>query len=120
MADRDKEYVPEGENEMEEQKQEVGPKKSKVHFHSTILRDAATGKQKLSCNYCPKTYAYSGGNTTSPIQHFRVTHRDISQVVSDFPENPEIRISQAKAKRSIAQASVVEAIDNMRKMPPEH
>ena len=53
MADRDEEYVPEGEIAIE-LKQEVGPKKSKVHFHTTILTDAATGKQKLSCNYCLK------------------------------------------------------------------
>ena len=108
MAVRDEEYLPEAQNEIEKQKQEAAAKKSKIHFHSTIITDAATGNQKLSCNYCPKAYSYSGhgGNTSTLVQHFRVIHRDIDQVVRDYPENAEIRISQAKAKRQLNSAGV--------------
>ena len=105
---------------MQEQVQERGPRKSRVHLHTRVQIDVATGKQKLCCNYCPKKYSYSGGNTTSLLQHFRVSHRDVPEVVSDFPENPEGRVSQAQAKRAIAQASIVEGIENMKTMAPDH
>ena len=121
MGDSDEEYVPEDDINMEEQVQELGPRKSRVHHHTITVIDAATGKQKLSCNYCPKRYSYCGGNTSCLLQHFRVSHRDIPQDVSDFPENPEPRILQAQAKRAIAQAarSVVEGIENRKTMPPD-
>ena len=84
MGDSDEEYVPEDDINMEEQVQELGPRKSRVHHHTITVIDAATGKQKLSCNYCPKRYSYCGGNTSCLLQHFRVTHPDVPQVVSDF------------------------------------
>ena len=120
MGDRDEDYVPEEGIDMEEQVQERGPRKSRVHLHTRVVIDVGTGKQKLCCNYCPKKYSYSGGNTSSLLQHFRVTHRDVPEVVSDFPENPEPQVSQAQAKRAIAQASIVEGIENMKTMPPDH
>ena len=38
MADRDEEYIPEDEIEVEEQKHEGGPKKSEVHHHATCTQ----------------------------------------------------------------------------------
>ena len=69
--------------------QENQVEKSKIHTHSTVVRDAATGKQKLPCNYCPKAYAYAGGNTSSMLQHFRGAHRDREDISRDFPACPE-------------------------------
>ena len=120
MGDRDEDYVPEEGVDMQAQEQESASRKSKVHLHTTVEINEATGKQKLCCKYCPKKYAYSGGNTSSLLQHFRGSHRDIPAVVSDFPENAEGRVSQAKAKRVIAQASIVEGIEHMKSMPPDH
>ena len=55
MAESDPEYLPGEEHKEEEKTNDHVIKKSKVHLHSTIITDAATGKEKLSCNYCPKT-----------------------------------------------------------------
>ena len=66
MAKRDEEYV----EELEETEQERGVRKSKVHSHCTVIRNAADNGAKLKCNYCNKAYAYTGGNTSSMMQHF--------------------------------------------------
>ena len=96
----------------------VQKKKSKVHDHCTVTNPDPAGKKKLQCNYCPKTYTYTDGNTTSILQHFRTAHRDIPALVHDFPATPAK--SAAKQKRENAQASVVESVENMKSMHPEH
>ena len=58
MGDRDEDYVPEEGVDMQAQEQESASRKSKVHLHTTVQIDEATGKQKLCCKYCPKKYAY--------------------------------------------------------------
>ena len=81
-------------------------KKSKVHIHSTIVRNEATGTKKLKFKYCTKTYAYNGSNTGSTLQHFRSTHRDMPVILANFPlATPK---SNAKLKGDIAASSIVD------------
>ena len=115
MADRDGDYISD-DNELVQTPQQT--KKSKVHVHSSIVRNEATGTLKLKCNYCTKSYAYSGGNTNSMLQHFRITHRQLPAIVADFPlETPK---SDAQLKRDLAASSIVENIERMKPMAPEN
>ena len=89
-----------------------------MHNHCTVIRPDPAGKKKLQCNYCIKNYTDSDWNTTSILQHFRNAHRDIPAHVQDFPETPAK--SAAKQKRKVAQASIIESMENMKSRPPEH
>ena len=93
-------------------------KKSKLHVHCTIVRNEATGTHKLKCNYCAKSYAYSGSNTSSMLQHFRTTHRQLPAILADFPlDTPK---SDAKLQRDLAASSIVENIEKLKQIPPEN
>ena len=85
MAERDEDYV----EELEETEQERG----------------------LKVNYCNKAHAYTGGNTSSMMQHFRGSHHDLPTIVADFPSTPAK--SAAKLKQDIAQASILQQIENL-------
>ena len=95
-------------------------KNQNIYAHCREAIDAQTGKHKLQCNYCPNSYSYKGGNTSSMIQHLRASHRDNPDVVRDFPETPGKTPSKVQEKRSLAQASIVEGIDQMKPMHPSN
>ena len=120
MADYDSDYVEEEEKIADINVTQTPAKKSKIHAHCTEAIDAQTGKHKLQCNYCPNSYSYKGGNTSSMIQHLRASHRDNPDVVRDFPETPGKTPSKVQEKRSLAQASIVEGIDQMKPMHPSN
>ena len=67
--------------------------------------------------YCPKAYKYSGGNTSSMLQHFRGAHRDRADITQNFPAFPEK--SKGAKKRELVQGLVIEEIENLRPMPPD-
>ena len=54
------------------------------------------------------------------IQHLRACHRDVPDVVRDFPDTPGKKTSKAQEKRMIAQSSIIEALDFMCPKHPEN
>jgi len=122
MADYDSDYVEEEEKiaDINVTQAPAPAKKSKIHACCREAIDTQTGKHKLQCTYCPNSYSYKGGNTSSMIQDLRASHRDNPDVVRDFPETPGKTPSKVQEKRSLAQASIVEGIDQMKPMHPSN
>ena len=121
MGDSDSDYVQEEEEKEQGLIQTQTPvKKSKIHAHCRESTDVVTGKKKLNCNYCPNSYSYKGGNTSSMMQHLRVCHRDVPDVVCDIPDTPGNKPSKAQEKRTIAQSSIIEGLDLMCPMHPDN
>ena len=77
-----------------------------MNVHIYLLR-----KKKHNCKHCPNSYSYKGGNTSSMIQHLRACHRDVPDVVRDFPDTPGNKTSKAQEKRTIAQSSIIVGLD---------
>ena len=113
MATRDGDYIPEQEED-EEMKEAYVSRKSKLHQHCSIITNEQTGKKKLTCNYCPSSYAYTQGNTRSMRQHLRNAHRDIAAVAQDIPATPAK--SQGHQKRVMEQRSIA----NLKPMAPDN
>ena len=54
------------------------------------------------------------------MQHMRVCHRDVPDVVRNMPDTPGNKPSKAQEKRTIAQSSIIEGLELMHPMHPNN